>query len=89
MESAGDYRPFNVNMGFFIALCGMGLVYMPLVCELTANLLASLGFWDRLKGLPSMFQVMVVVSMFIGVGVIAVRMQELVRLSFESLFGAD
>jgi hypothetical protein len=87
MESAGDYRPFNVNMGFFIAICGIGVVYLPLICELTGNFLNSIGFWDKLKSLPDLFQLFILVAMFVGLGVIVERAMELVESAFKSLFG--
>jgi hypothetical protein len=79
----------DLRVGFLIAFCGMLLVYMPIIGGLFESLLYTIEFWDRLKTLPNVIQMLLFVSMFVGAGLIVNTLKDLIKSMVDMLFGRD
>ena len=75
---------------FFIIMFGGVLgVYTPIVCSIVGKILGLGGFWDVLKTLPYFFQIFIMFSMFLGLGVISKSVHDVIQYMMDYLFGKD
>jgi len=83
---SGSVKALDLRLGFLIAFYGMLIVYTPLLSEISGRVFGYIGFWDRLKELPGVFQLLLVVSMFIGVGLIAESLRGIIDGMLDFLY---
>lgn len=82
-------KPIDLRVAFIIAFGGVLTIYVPLICSIIGNILEIGGFWDRMKEIPYMLQIFVLLCMFIGVGVIMHHFMDLMQYMMDFLFGKD
>lgn len=80
---------FDIRIFFMIAFGGVLAIYTPIICSVVGEIMQLSGFWDKMKLLPYVFQMGILFSMFIGLGVIAKSFQDVVEYMMEFLFGKD
>jgi len=89
MGESSRINPIDLRVGFIIAFGGVLSIYIPLICSIVGNILEIGGFWDRMKQVPYVFQMFLLVCMFVGVGVIAHHFMDLMQYMMDFLFGKD
>ena len=80
---------FDIRIFFMIAFGGVLAIYTPIICSVVGEIMQLSGFWDKMKLLPYVFQMGILFSMFIGLGVIVKSFQDVVEYMMEFLFGKD
>lgn len=80
---------FDIRIFFMIAFGGVLAIYTPIICSVVGEIMQLSGFWDKMKLLPYVFQMGILFSMFIGLGVIAKSFQDVIEYMMEFLFRRD